>query len=218
MPGKDYNPRQRLGQKYGLQPVPQEVVAKTYARNFARSEVGSFNTKFSDVFLQLPKPHGFVINDSRPAANTLGMADKVFQSQRHVNFIVVRTAETLGGGGQVVIWRESAPVEPKIEISSDAQGRLSGYASLAEQVYSVIKIEAKRYDVSPIVAVRPSWSHEYEDRTGVIIEVQIKGDSEKRFNLWEAISSRLDDILDSISEKEKSFLTDSLSVIVNQSE
>ncbi|MDP2601158.1 MAG: hypothetical protein Q8S00_00980 [Deltaproteobacteria bacterium] len=218
MPSKDYHPREQLGQKFGLQPVPQEVVAKTYARNFAVSDVGSFNTKFSKAFLQRPNPHGLTITESKTIANTLGMAERVFQSQRHFNFIVVNPAETLGGGGQVIIWRELAPVEPKIEISPDAQERLSGYASLAEKVYSVIKDEAKRHGVLPIIVVRPSWSHEYEDRAGVVIEVEIKGDTEKRFNLWEAISAKLDALLDSISEAEQSFLTRSLSVIVNQSE
>ena len=218
MPSNNYNPREQLGQRFGLQPVPQEVVARAYARNFAVSDVGSFNAKFSDVFLQRPNPQGLIITESKTTANTLGMAERIFRPQRRVNFIVVHPAETLGGGGHVIISRELVTVESKFEISPDAQERLSGYASLVGKVYSVIKSEAKRYDVFPIVAVRPSWSHEYEDRTGVVIEVEIKGDSEKRFNLWDAISAKLDDLLDSISEDEKSFLTARLSVIVNQSE
>ncbi len=214
----DYDSSEPLGRKLGLKPIPLEVVTKSYVRNCAASDVGSFNIKFADVFLHTPNPHGLVIAESKTTANTLGMAERVFQPQRSFDIVVVHPAETLGGGGQVVILRKSAPVEPKIEILPDAKERLAGFASLSKQVYAVIKDEAQRHDVVPIIAVRPSWSHEYEDRTGVVIEVEIKGDSEKRFNLWEAISAKLDDLLDSLSAEEQSFLTDRLSVIVNQSE
>jgi len=209
---------ERLGQKFGLlAPVPHPIIARTYVRKFARTDVGSFSSNTYNVFSQRRNSPDIGIIQSKTHAGTLGMAEKVSPLGKFSNFIVVDPIVTLGTPGQVVISRELAPAEPKIEILQAAQERLSGYGMLAEKVYAVIKGEAKRADVLPSIVVRPSWSHEYEDRTGVVIEVEIKGDTEKRFNLWDAISSKLDAFLDSISAEEQSFLTDKLSVIVNQS-
>jgi len=209
---------QGLGQKFVLAPVPHEIIARTYA-NFARRDVGSFSSKFYDVFLQRRNSPDIATIQSKTHAGALGMAERVSLSRKYCKFIVVDPIVTLGSPGQVVIFREPAPAEPKIEISPAAQERLCGHALLAEKVYSIIKEEAKRADVSPRIVVRPSWSHEYEDQTGVVIEVEIAASDEKRFNLWDTISLRLDALLDStsLSEEEQSFLTNKLSVIVTQS-
>jgi hypothetical protein len=208
---------QRLGHKFGLAPIRHEMIARADAQKFVRTDAGSFNSKFYDFFLHRRTAPEIAIVELKTHSGTLGMPERVAPFRKYSNFVVVEPIVTLGAPGQLVTFTEPGLTEPKIEVFSDAQERLSGHTVLAEKVYSVIKEEAKRSDVLPSIVVRPSWSHEYEDLTGIVIDVEIHGDDDKRFTLWDAISSKLDALLDSMSAEEQAFLMDNLSVVVNKS-
>lgn len=204
-----------LGQNCGLAPVPHEIIARTYARKFVSTDIGSFHSKFNEVFSRRSNPQHIEHVLPKTLTGILGLADRISHFRRSSNsFIVVDPAETLGSPGRVVIFSESTAAESKIEVLPAAQERLSGHASLTEKVYAVIKEEAKRADIRPRITVRPSWSHESEDQTGVVIDVEITGDSRQRFDLWDAISAKLDSLLDTQPKREQLFLIDNISVVV----
>jgi len=104
-----------------------------------------------------------------------------------------------------------------VEIVEEAKRRLQGHEDLIAQVHSIVKEEAARLNVVINgIIVRPAWSHEYQDLTGVVIEVKMTEHKDQRFALWDSISSKLDSLLDSLTSEERAFLTDNVSVVVNQ--
>jgi hypothetical protein len=36
----------------------------------------------------------------------------------------------------------------------------------------------------------PAWSHEYDEHNGVVIDIEIKADPDKRFSYWDALSEQ----------------------------
>jgi hypothetical protein len=197
--------------------VLREPIPRGSWPRFSITEIGSFGI---DPFKDLTRADKLTIESFQPKAcgGELGMPPKVSVQQKYRQYIVIAPNVILGAPKQNVVQSEASFAELPIDISPAAQERISGNKSLVATVFGVIKEEVKHAAVLPTITVRPAWSHEYEDLTGIVIEVEIEGDTEKRFTLWEAISSKLDALLDTISSEEQSFLTDNITVIVNQSE
>lgn len=104
-----------------------------------------------------------------------------------------------------------------LEITDEAKRRLAGHEEVTEKLLSIVEKEASGLNITlKTITVRPAWSHEYEDYTGVVIDVEVAGNNNQRFALWDAISSKLDALLDSLTPEEQSFLADNISVVVTQ--
>lgn len=67
------------------------------------------------------------------------------------------------------------------------------------------------------VEVRPAWSHEDDDRSRVVVEIQVDAASEQRFRYWEDLSDRVESFADSLSARERRFVNSSLSILVSSS-
>jgi len=105
------------------------------------------------------------------------------------------------------------------EITDEAKKRLADREYLQEKLHFIMEEEASGLSISlNRIAIRPGWSHEYEDLSGVVIEVEMTGNNDLRFALWDAISFRLDALLDSLTLDEQTFIANNVSVVVTQGE
>jgi hypothetical protein len=67
------------------------------------------------------------------------------------------------------------------------------------------------------IDVRPAWSHEYDEHTGVVIAAEVKATTDEQFSYWDAVGERLDQLGDALSPEEWSFLITEISFVVSQS-
>lgn len=63
----------------------------------------------------------------------------------------------------------------------------------------------------------PPGHHKYDERTGIVIDVEIKASSDERFSYWDAVCERLNELAESVPPEELCFLNDEVSFIVNRS-
>jgi len=102
-------------------------------------------------------------------------------------------------------------------ITPEAEDRIRGQEVILEYVESIAMKTASDLHVSiQRMIVAPAWSHEYDDRTGIVIDIDIDADNDRRFALWDAICEQLDQEQSGLSEKERRFLEDDVSVSVNR--
>ena len=95
----------------------------------------------------------------------------------------------------------------------------SSHKNLVHEVCSLAKEEAQARRLTLLcIDVRPAWSHEYEERTGIVIDVEIQATTNERFSYWDAVCERLNELEDSLPSEERRFLNDEVSFIVNRSE
>jgi hypothetical protein len=88
---------------------------------------------------------------------------------------------------------------------------------LLDNLVIVAEQEAAARGISLLkIDVLPACSHEYEERCGVVIQVEVRATDEQRFCFWEGMSERIDSLQDTLAPEEKDFLTDEISVIVDQ--
>lgn len=200
---------------------------------FQRSEVGGASalkaslgstTPFAIPDIRLPRvpaekvaallsreTHAIIITDvNLPSLQRQEIAD------------LVARENVLSGGLFPVIRAEALkPHKQKItpEITDEAKRRLAGREYLQDKFLSIVEEEASGLNIALTrIAVRPGWSHEYQDQTGVVIEVEMAGNNDRRFGLWDAISVRLDALLSSLTGEEQAFLANNVSVVVTQGE
>jgi hypothetical protein len=102
-------------------------------------------------------------------------------------------------------------------IDPSVRKAFSGHLKVLLRIRESIQKEAKAYGVRiRNVDIRPSYSHEDEDNSGVLVEVWVEADSQKRFSYWETLSKRVDSLANSLPPKDRDFLNRSLSVIVSR--
>ena len=103
------------------------------------------------------------------------------------------------------------------EVVPEAKLRLRGYEELLGKLNSFVEAEAKRLNVViNRIIIRPGWSHEYEDKTSVVIYVEIQGGDEERFSLWDSICENIDNQSNSLPAPTRQFLNDNIFVVVNR--
>ena len=85
-------------------------------------------------------------------------------------------------------YSSSAQSKGALEIPDETARRLEGHEQLLEKLIVLIEGEATARSLSIIrIEVLPAWSHEYEEKTGIVIQVEVKATDEQRFSLWEGI-------------------------------
>ena len=62
----------------------------------------------------------------------------------------------------------------------------------------------------------PAWSHEYEERTGIVIEAEIEGSTDQRFSLWDTVCEQISKLQESLPKKESRFLSEDISFVVSR--
>lgn len=103
------------------------------------------------------------------------------------------------------------------DISPEAERRFKGHERVVQKALSLAEKEAQARRISLLkIEVRPAWSHEYEERTGVVIDVEIKATPEERFSYWDAVCEKLDQLEDSLPPEERRFLNDDISFVVSR--
>jgi hypothetical protein len=103
-------------------------------------------------------------------------------------------------------------------IDLEATRRLHGYERIVQEVCSLAKDEARARGLALLrIDVRPAWSHEYDERTGVVIDAEIQATADERFSYWDAVCERLNELEDSLPPEERRFLNDEVSFVVNRS-
>ncbi|MBI3798979.1 MAG: hypothetical protein HY268_18695 [Deltaproteobacteria bacterium] len=103
-------------------------------------------------------------------------------------------------------------------IDPEAARRFRDHERIVYEVCSLAKEEAQARGLVLLrVDVRPAWSHEYDERTGIVIDVEIRASSDERFSYWDAVCERLNQLEDLLSPEEQRFLNDEVSFIVSRS-
>jgi hypothetical protein len=103
-------------------------------------------------------------------------------------------------------------------IDPEAARRFSGHERIVQKACSLAKEEAQARGLVLLhIDVRPVWSHEYDERTGIVIDVEIRASSDERFSYWDAVCERLNELEETLSPENRCFLNDEVSFIVNRS-
>jgi hypothetical protein len=111
---------------------------------------------------------------------------------------------------------DSSPVAVETTDPEAAQ-RFRGHERTVQEVCSLAKEEAQARGLTLLqIEVRPAWSHEYEERTGVVIDVEIKATTDERFSYWDAVCERISQWEDSLPPEEQRFLQDQTFLVVNE--
>jgi len=77
-------------------------------------------------------------------------------------------------------------------IDPEAARRFSDHERIVQEVCSLAKEEAQARGLTLLrIEVRPAWSHEYDERTGIVIDVEIRASSDERFSYWDTVCERL---------------------------
>jgi hypothetical protein len=109
------------------------------------------------------------------------------------------------------------PSKIQPHITEEAARRLKGHEKLLDEILLLAEQEAAGRGISLLeIDVLPAWSHEFDERTGVVVHTEVRATDEQRFSLWEAISERIDSLYDAVDPEEKNFLTDAVSVVVDR--
>jgi hypothetical protein len=122
-----------------------------------------------------------------------------------------------GTSGAVEAVQEKRSIQAVVETTEDARQRLIGHERLTARIYSLIQELLFAFGTNGSIQVRPAWSHEYDDSTGVVIDVKITADDDLRFLLWDSLSEKLA-ALQGISEDEEKFLHNNISLFVTTRE
>jgi hypothetical protein len=136
----------------------------------------------------------------------------VFERARQGEALLCDLFSDFGTSGTIESARQKVAIP--VETTDDARRRLVGYEKLAERIYSLTQDQLLAFGTTGRILVRPAWSHEYYDSAGVVFDVNIiTADDNLRFSLWDTISQKLAE-LPGISEDEKQFLHNNISLFV----
>jgi len=103
-------------------------------------------------------------------------------------------------------------------ISSEVRQRLKGHESLADIICMLASQVAEAQGLAlRTINIRPAWSHEYNERTGLVIDVAIKATADERFVYWDTVCERINELEATLTPEEQRFLNDEIFFLVNRS-
>lgn len=104
-----------------------------------------------------------------------------------------------------------------VDIAPEARLRMKGREALVSRVCEVAEgIAHGRGLPTSGIRVRPAWSHEYDDATGIVVEITLQASSEARFAYWEALGQAVDALAISLPPEQLRFLNADVSLIVKR--
>jgi hypothetical protein len=110
-----------------------------------------------------------------------------------------------------------APDQTLIDVDPGVERRIKGHKKILLLIGDLVRDEAIKQGVRiRRIEARPAWSHEYEERSAVVVEAEIEAGADQRFSFWEAVSERIDSLSDSLSARNRGFLNNRLSLVVSR--
>lgn len=104
-----------------------------------------------------------------------------------------------------------------ISLVPAARLRIKGHEALIGRVCGIAKgLAHGRGLPTKGIRVRPGWSNECEDKTGVVVEVTLRCSPEDRFAYWEAFGGEIGALAASLSAEQSGFLNADVSLIVER--
>jgi hypothetical protein len=93
-----------------------------------------------------------------------------------------------------------------------------GHEKLAQTIGVLARKEAQAHELALLkIDIRPAWSHESNEQTGIVIDVEVKATASERFSYWDVVCERLHQLEASLSPEEQRFLNDDIALIVSRS-
>jgi hypothetical protein len=117
--------------------------------------------------------------------------------------------------------REASETTPALAtertVLPEATKRLAGYEKVLDKVCFLAEEEARARGLTLVrINIRPTWSHESEERTGVVIDAEVKATAEEQSRYWDAVCERLTQLEESASPEEYRFLTNDVFFVVSR--
>ena len=111
---------------------------------------------------------------------------------------------------------EELPLKTDPSISLEAKHRIKGREQLVRQVCDLAEQEARARGISLLkIQVRPLWSQESNEQTGIVINAEVKATREEGDRYWDAVCERLNQLEGSVSSEDRRFLTNEIFFVVN---
>jgi hypothetical protein len=105
----------------------------------------------------------------------------------------------------------------QIEIHPEAVRRTQGHEELVKKICNVAEEEAQRCGISLLsIRVRPSWSHESNEQTSIVIDAAVKATSDERNHYWDAVCEQMSQLESSLPSVESDFLSNEIFFIVSR--
>jgi hypothetical protein len=105
----------------------------------------------------------------------------------------------------------------QIEIHSEAAQRTQGHEELVKKICTVAEEEAQRCGISLLsMRIRPSWSHESNEQTGIVIDAAVNAPSNERNHYWDAVCEQMSRLESSLPSAESDFLSNEIFFIVSR--
>jgi hypothetical protein len=103
-------------------------------------------------------------------------------------------------------------------MSLEVKQRLQGHEQLVHTIctFAIQEAEARGLALDSI-NIRPTWSHEDDENTGIVIDVEIKAMADERLVYWNAVCERINQLEEMLQLEEQRFLNDEIYFIVNRS-
>jgi len=103
-------------------------------------------------------------------------------------------------------------------VGAEAVNRIAGREALLGRICKLAKAEAAERSLRVNkLSIHAAWSHEYDEQTGVIVDIDVTASDEDRFSYWEALNERLDELAASLSQPDRDWLQSDLSLTVVRS-
>ncbi len=100
-------------------------------------------------------------------------------------------------------------------ISTQAAKRIAGREEVVVRICELARAQAAKRNLRVNeISVHAAWSHEYDENTGVVVDVDVTASDEDRFSYWEALNERLDELAASLPQNDSDWLQSELSLTV----
>jgi hypothetical protein len=99
--------------------------------------------------------------------------------------------------------------------SSEAARRIAGREEILRRLCELAESAAREHGAQvKKVSIRPAWSHEYDERTGVVVDVDVIASDDTRFAYWEALNECLDKLAELLPAVDRNWLENEVSITV----
>lgn len=100
-------------------------------------------------------------------------------------------------------------------ISAQAAKRIAGREEVVGRICEVARAQAAKHNLRVNeISIHAAWSHEYDENTGVVVDVNVTASDEDRFSYWEALNEGLDELAASLPQNDCDWLQSELSLTV----
>jgi hypothetical protein len=119
--------------------------------------------------------------------------------------------------------KPSTPIEAFPEnlvgaVSAETAKRIAGREEILIRFRQMAESAAMQHGTRVVrVNIRPTWSHEYEERSGVAVDLDVVASDEARFAYWEALDECIDKLAQSLPLADRNWLENEVSLTVIRS-